>query len=218
MLNIIESPDSDGSSWLSDNPKYKKCVEELSSSDPRLRCRDPPNLQRYIPWPPPSTRVTVFEAQPVAGQQVWEQSDPNDPASLQKLLQKSLPGIADGRRVIILEGQAPSYIDVLGIHFKIHPAFFVDHERRWSDELPSAMQEHVSMKYFELIYLPPEMRGFSFCCAESGRPISATRVLGEFADTGILHRKCTIWRRKRSGGSGWDCKFRISATSTQNYS
>ncbi|KAK0704350.1 hypothetical protein B0H67DRAFT_557177 [Lasiosphaeris hirsuta] len=194
----------EGGSWLSDDPNYQNCIEKLLSSDPRLLHRDPPNMQRHIPWPPPHTRVSLFEAQS-DDRQFWKQERLIDAALLREVLRKPGSGAADGRRIIILEGQAPAFIDALGTHFGIHPGLWVDHERRWTEELPSAMQENVSMKYFELIYLPPEMRKFHVCCSESGRSISATRVLGEFMDTGILHRKCTVWRRQRSGGKGWDC-------------
>lgn len=200
-----ESPSLGGAIWISDNPEHQQLIEKLSASDPRLRYRDSPNVERHIPWPPPNTRVFMFEAQS-ARQEMWKQTELHDSVALRESLQNPSSQSADGRRIVILEGQAPVYIDVLTAHFGMHPAFFVDHERRWLDALPSAMLEHITMKYFELIYLPLEMREFSFCCAESGRPISATRVLGEFTDTGILHRKCTVWRRTRPGGGGWDCR------------
>ncbi|GAB1319543.1 hypothetical protein MFIFM68171_09753 [Madurella fahalii] len=131
--------------------------------------------------------------------------DWSDAKALQELLERQ-PHHLDtegGRRIVILESQAPAFIDVLGVYFGIHPAFFVDQERESVPEsfqatgdfemvaLPSTVRdsEHVSMKYYELIHVPPELRRFRAFCAESGRPLSTTRVLGQFTDTGTLHRK-----------------------------
>lgn len=210
----LDTPATDGS-WLSDDPQYQVWVEKLSSSDPRLRRRNPKGVLRRIPWPTPFTRMVVFEANS-AVKTTWQQTTFKDPAMFRESL--STPTDPNARRILLLEGQTPSYIGILGIHFGIHPTFFVDHERESIPEafqtdgeleiipLPSTLNEHVSMKYYELLYLPPETRGFRLFCAETGRGLSTTRILGEFSDTGALHRRCSVWKRARAGGKGWDCK------------
>jgi hypothetical protein len=69
-------------------------------------------------------------------------------------------------RVYILEGQNPDFIAALGEQFKMHPSFFMEHDRidviaqghgRESDAmvLPSAVaaSEYRTMKYYELLPL-----------------------------------------------------------------
>lgn len=207
--------------WLTDDPDYQKWVEALSSSDPRLKRRSPRNTLRRVPWPAPLLRLAVFETDACSpstgGQSKWRHTKFQEAESFRESL--SIPSDPDGRRIIVLEGQNPTYIGILGNHFSIHPSFFVSQERETTPEalncdaemettaLPSTITEHISMKYYVLLYLPPETRKFGLFCAETGRYISITRILGEFCETGLLHRRCTVWRRYRTAGQGWDCKF-----------
>ncbi|KAK3391239.1 hypothetical protein B0H63DRAFT_558071 [Podospora didyma] len=149
-----------------------------------------------------------------------------DPLDFQKYLKQQPNTTAnhlEGIRVIILEGQAPAHISALGTHFGTHPSFFVDHERGQSPEsfqaaaecdstaLPSVVRDYITMGYYEPISLPADLLRFHVFCAESGRHISMTRVFGKFAETGVLHRKGSVWRRARgndegtSSSKGWDC-------------
>ena len=198
------------SHWLSDDPEYQRILQRVALLDPRLGYRDPQMEKRGIKWAP-LTNVAIFEAQS-ASHSFIEPSIISDPVAFRESLDRQTD--PDGRRIIIIEGQCPAYIGAVGIRLKIHPTFFVDHERDTNPEalqyeeeydgitLPSVMKEHVSMKYYELIFLPEKARQFGVFCTETGRYISATRVLGKFAEAGILHRKCSVWRRRRSEGSG----------------
>ncbi|KAK0724321.1 hypothetical protein B0H67DRAFT_598002 [Lasiosphaeris hirsuta] len=164
-----------GGGFLSDDPHCQSLVKRLVSSDPRLGQRSEKNVIRQ-----------AQSASPL----LWERAEFSDHLTFREWLRSSSPS-PDGRRIIIVEGQPPVYIDAMVVHFGMHPAFFSNHERvRAPDvELPSIVKEH-----------------FRVFCAESGRPVGATRVLGEFTDTGILQRKCSVWRRQRPGeGGGWDC-------------
>jgi len=192
--------------WLSDDPHCQSLVKRLVSSDPRLGQRSEKNVIRQVPWPVLHTRVAAFKAQS-ASPLLWEQAEFSNHLTFREWLRSSSTS-PDGRRIIIVEGQAPVYIDAMVVHFGIHPAFFSDHERLGAPDvqLPSIVKEHVTMKYYEPIYLSEQLRQFRVFCAESGSPVGATRVLGEFTDAGILQRKCSVWRRQRPGdGGGWDC-------------
>ncbi|KAK0665637.1 hypothetical protein QBC41DRAFT_327455 [Cercophora samala] len=208
-----------GSVWLADCHRYRNVIESLASSEPRLRRRDPRIELKNIPWPFKNTRIAVLES-PSAGspfvRKPWQYIDP-EKFEL-SLCEESPSSGPDGRRIIIMEGQAPAYIGTLGTHFGIHPAFFVDHERDNAPEafksndayynisLPCVQKEHVTMRYYQLISLPNDLQSnFRVFCAETGRTVTTTRILGKFADTVCLHRKCSIWRRPREGGTGWDC-------------
>ncbi|KAK4659571.1 hypothetical protein QC762_111470 [Podospora pseudocomata] len=208
-----------GSVWLADCQQYRNVIESLASSEPRLRRRDPRLELKNIPWPFKNTRIAVLES-PSAGspftRKPWQCSDP---AKFRLSLTDESPASGpDGRRIIIMEGQAPAHIGTLGTHFDIHPAFFVDHERDNAPEafksndayynisLPCVQKEHVTMRYYQLISLPNDLQSnFRVFCAETGRTVTTTRILGKFADTVCLHRKCSIWRRPRENGTGWDC-------------
>jgi hypothetical protein len=197
--------------WLSNDPNYGSLIRDLCASDPRLRQRDIKSLERRTPWPAPRTRVALFEA-PVEepfGSPLFIHSA----VSLQKILDGSPEdGACNKRRLIVVEGLSPEYIDVLGPYFDTHPSFFADHER-WCGEavdaipLPTAIltQEHVRLEYVELIHLDERLLGkFRIFCAKTARAVSATRILGEFSDVGSLERKCSVWRRERLS-AGWDC-------------
>ncbi|KAK0729285.1 Utp11 protein-domain-containing protein [Apiosordaria backusii] len=206
-----------GSTWLADDPQYQNIIESLASSEPRLRRRDPRIELKNIPWPFKNTRIAVLESQSAG--HPFEKTLHHDPEKFKLSLSDETPASGpDGRRIIIMEGQAPAYIGTLGMHFGIHPAFFVDHERDNAPEafksndayynisLPCVQKEHVTMRYYQLISLPGDLQSnFRVFCAETGRTVTTTRILGKFADTVCLHRKCSIWRRPRQGGTGWDC-------------
>ncbi|KAK4188498.1 hypothetical protein QBC35DRAFT_382402 [Podospora australis] len=218
LIEAHKFPCEFGDSWLTDDLYYKQIVDSLSTCDPRLRRRDPrATFIKKIPWPLQRTRVTVLESQ-AAGHSFQERTVYNDPDTFRASFQNTTPASGpDRRRIIIMEGQAPAYIGTVGIELGVHPSFFVDHERDsnpeafqaaaayYSTPLPSVVKEHVTMRYYELVYMPEHVRRFRVFCADTGRPISVTRVLGDFADTGRAHRKVSVWRRQREGGTGWDC-------------
>ncbi|KAK4201783.1 hypothetical protein QBC40DRAFT_277535, partial [Triangularia verruculosa] len=208
-----------GSTWLSDDLDYQRTIESLAASEPRLRRRDPRIVLKNIPWPFNNTRIAVLESESSGLPFVKKPHQYNDPEKFKLSLSEETPASRpNGRRIIIMEGQAPAYIGTLGQHFGIHPAFFVDHERDNAPEafksndayynisLPSVQKEHVTMRYYQLLSLPNDLQNnFRVFCAETGRTVTTTRILGKFTDSVCLHRKCSIWRRPREGGTGWDC-------------
>ncbi|KAL8376858.1 hypothetical protein RB595_007811 [Gaeumannomyces hyphopodioides] len=174
------------------------------------------NTRQGIPWPNPNARLVVLES---GTEGVFGKPVGHGPLSLKVYLDSRAqsPSSADIRRVIIHEGLHPDFIAVLGAHFKIHPSFFVEHERvivnspqaSQGDDIPAIparLRQHYTMKYFELIRLPESVQGvFKMCCAMTGRHIGVTRIKGKFSEVGVVRRKCSIWRQASSTASGWDC-------------
>jgi len=143
------------------------------------------------------------------------------------------PGRTSGagrRRVYVLEGLGPGFVDALGRHFGLHPSVFVEHERvvvhnqthaGESDglPLPSCLRSrrHLALRYFEVMAFSEAPRSFRWVCADTGRHVGVSRDLrwetnqkddiDRFLDVGIVRRKCGIWHTTREDG-GWDCAYR----------
>jgi hypothetical protein len=143
-----------------------------------------------------------------------------DPSSLQAHLHQTVcsSNARPRRSVYILEGLCHDFIEVLGDHFKLHPAVFVAHDRlvelenRATGEggglpfLPSVIydRDHISLKYHEPLILLTQPTDFRNLCNTSGRHIAATRLMGKFSKVVAARRKCTFWSWKTESG-GWDC-------------
>ncbi|KAK8127218.1 hypothetical protein PG984_008326 [Apiospora sp. TS-2023a] len=203
--------------WLSAPGEYRDLVHQLCASDPRLKRRDPKAAGKHIPWSNVPGKVVMLagESNDTGFKQPVTYGTPQ---ALKEHLETRSPDTVN--RIYILEGQNPDLIASLGGYFRMHPSFFLDHERvdviaqgaaRESDAmtLPSMAlnQEHFCIKYFELVSLPASLRGtFWLQCAISGRHIGVTRIMGSFLDIGVVRRKCSVWRRRRSDSNGpWDC-------------
>lgn len=205
--------------WLSAPGEYRDLIHHLCDSDPRLRRRDPKAVKKHIRW------------NDVRGKVVMLANQANATEFEQPIMYDTLHGLKEHletrptdtlNRIYILEGQNPDLIASLGEHFRMHPSFFLQHERvdvdaqgatRESDimTLPSMAlnREHYCIKYFEVISLPASLHGtFRLRCTTSGRHIGVTRIMGSFLDLAVVRRKCSIWRRRRSKLDGaWDCKY-----------
>ena len=125
------------------------------------------------------------------------------------------------RSFYMLEALSHEFATVLGFHFQLHPALFLDHERlvalhnRATGEgggipfLPSTIhgRDYVSLKYHEPLLFSPLPTEFGNLCEVTGRHIAVTRIMGRFSEVGVARRKCTFWSRKTEAG-GWDCESR----------
>ncbi|KAI8633625.1 hypothetical protein F5Y19DRAFT_489092 [Xylariaceae sp. FL1651] len=203
--------------WLCRAGEYQDLVSDLCAADPRLRQRDEKAVRQKTPWPVHHARLVVLEC---SDGRTFGGPVEYTPQALRDCLesQRERSSPEDPSRVYILEGLHPSFITVLGDRFKMHPSLFTEHERvgvishtalRESDTgiLPAMTRtrEHYTMKYFELLRLPQEIRGrFEINCSMTGRHIGVTREKGQFSDVGTLHRKCSVWRRYHEHGQGWD--------------
>jgi hypothetical protein len=205
--------------WLTDNEEYQQLIKRLCGSDPRLRQRDPKANSRS-PWPPRPghCKVAVIASSPDGAYR-----DPihfRDPTHFKTYL-TGTPCEANSR-VIIMESMDRNFIGLLGAHFSIPPAFFAQHDRVTPPSIDSSLendsmalptstatQEHVILPYAEPICLEGNISGKNkIVCAETGRVIGATRTLGEFSNVYISSRKCSVWRRRRTGNElSWDCGY-----------
>lgn len=205
------------SSWLCAPGDYSTLTTKLTGSDPRLLKRDPKATRQGTPWQTALSQAVIL--QKPSNSQFSAPLAFSDGHSLAQFLQNDqLAQNPDTQQIIILQGLNPAFTAAVGSHFKMHPSFFVEHERVvvipsrdfGEDDgpiLPSSMTSrgHLTFKYYECFTMPESMTGiFNLCCADSGRHLGITRLAGEFSRIGMLRRKCSVWRRLRQGGTGWD--------------
>ena len=219
MASLTKNHDG---TWLCPDGEYGNVIKDLCSSDPRLRNRDWRAIRFGVPWPMQHARLLAFKVNPDSSVERVCEYDSAKPLKHHLRSRRTIPD-SDLGYVYILEGLQPEFVDTLGSHFRIHPSFFVEHERIVHfkedahldcerDILPSMnpAREHFVLRYFEAIRLPENVRGiFRLYCAETCRHLAVTRFMGQFSEVGVLRRKCSVWRRRRGSGKGWDCKLRI---------
>jgi hypothetical protein len=205
------------SSWLSGKGAYAKQVNARCASDPRLRYRDPKNIKQNIPWPHPHCRVVSLQASD-SGPFESSHTIPTVQHLRTQLETKSASN--NERRIFIVEAPSPEYIDAIGSYYQMCPSFFTEHlatvvfdntTNALSDGpvLPSVAitREHVTIPYFELCSIPSCIQNtFKLFCAVTGRHLGVTRYMRTFSSAGTLRRKCSIWKRDKLGGKGWDCE------------
>ncbi|KAM5349368.1 hypothetical protein ACJ41O_005873 [Fusarium nematophilum] len=197
-------------SWLSTVGDYDTLVHQLTASDPRLSRRDPKSkLRQKTPWVNAPARAVVLQA---ASNQPFRRPVVYTNAS--RLLESLCTDPPEGRRLVIMQGLNPAFVGAVGTCFRMHPSFFVEHERvvvvahttqTTESDAPVLVtgREHVTLKYYEAFELPDELMGmFKLCCADTGRHIGVTRLARSFSRIGVVRRKCAVWRRQREGG--WD--------------
>jgi hypothetical protein len=138
------------------------------------------------------------------------------------------------RRVILLEGLARNYVDVLGSHFNMDPSLFASQKRPNSWQLGTFNLERTSslpslndpMKSFMIRY--PELRHFPLLDDRTQlnsryvkdldghrrvdisrrtreKDLNRDREWGDFGTIGIVNRAASYWSRKYENGS-WDCE------------
>lgn len=198
---------------------YEKFQRSMCQADPRLgQLNQSAALSAWLPWHLARPRVVALHLGPDGSfVPVAEYSDSNE---LQAFLRQRTGSTGTPQcSVYILESLSREFITVLGEHFQLHPAVFVDHERlvAFSDRvtgegggipfLPSSIhgRDHISLKYHEPLLLSTLPTDFRNLCDTSGRHIAATRIMGKFSKVGVARRKCTFWSSKNKAG-GWDCE------------
>jgi hypothetical protein len=212
----------DPEAWLSAPGPYRGLVKELFTCDPRLRQQDPRKGRQGNVYP------TVCSPPNVLAMQLRPDGTWCEPVRIYEgsALDNHLSNVASRRATVqrwvyILEGLGPDFVRSFGTHFGLHPGIFVDQERvtvfdnhprvgeNDSGPLPSTLctREHISLKYYETLYLFPKPESYRIYCAATGRQIAASRATGDFSDVGITRRKVTFWSKVGKSGS-WNCKFR----------
>ncbi|KAL4875212.1 hypothetical protein BJY04DRAFT_167406 [Aspergillus karnatakaensis] len=193
---------------LEDDSPYATLSRALCAADPRLQ-------NWRVDTKPNPARVVALEIHPdQSAEWINEFIDP------QSLRDKLATPSTESSTVYILEGITPAFVDILGIHFDLHPSVFLDHERLVAlagsatgeaggiPFLASAAiqaRDHITMKYHEPLLLSPVPEQFRNFCEASGRHIAVTRILGAFSPVGLARRKCSFWSVPRTTGNGWDC-------------
>ena len=144
-----------------------------------------------------------------------------------------------GRRIILLEGVARTYVEVLGSHFNMDPRFFASQKRpnSWglaqvgverTPNLPSLNNPRRSfmIRYPELRYFPLDEDGLTqlddkyvkdldgirhIDIARRTREIDKRKDLksGAFSNIGAVGRAASYWSRKYDDG-GWDGKTLVA--------
>jgi hypothetical protein len=204
---------------------YEQFQRSMFQADPRLeQLNQSTASSTWLPWHLARPRVVALHlGRDGSFVPVAEYSDSNE---LQAYLRQRTGSTGTPQcSVYILESLSREFVRVLGDHFQLHPAVFMDHERlvalsnRNTREgggipfLPSSIhgRDHVSFKYHEPLLLSTLTTNFRNLCDTSGRHIATTRIMGKFSEVGVARRKCTFWSSKNKTG-GWDCESRLCMT------
>jgi hypothetical protein len=119
------------------------------------------------------------------------------------------------RRLYLLEGLPPNYVEILGSRLRIDPDVFARQidcgylsilkDARDIPLLPShpTSKHSFSLRYHELRDFGENIDSFELICANQPRRISTTKWKGKFDGIGIVRRKVTFWSRM-NGAEGWD--------------
>ncbi|KAF2435204.1 hypothetical protein EJ08DRAFT_580854 [Tothia fuscella] len=217
--NHGQQTNTSNQNWLSSPGPYQETIKKAINLNPSLAKEDPRNiytiprlgnsrlvcLDLELTGAPNLDRLKQREFSNVIDLKVYLDSYHSSP-----LLQH--------RRVYIMEGLDPDFVQVIGSHFSIDPSFFLYQERHprlevWdrgnhraiaTPRLPSLSDP----KQYVLQY--PEMRNFNNeliyyrnVCARTGRPILTIGFEGRLDPISTICRKCSIWTTTHPDGS-WD--------------
>lgn len=166
--------------WICSDGNYGKFAEDLCSSDPRLRRRDPMNESQHIHFPPTEpTGPQVILMQLKSNREVERAWPCTDGPSLRGHL--AHPTATCSNNIYLLEGLSPDFVGVVGHHFGIHLAFFEDHQRaarstyyakdRSTNDTvlqPSLRppDSYILVRYHETVHFDPTINGLdaTVCC------------------------------------------------------
>ncbi|KAG5657572.1 hypothetical protein KAF25_006136, partial [Fusarium avenaceum] len=178
---------------------YNDYVNDLTSSDPRLRRPDYEQHLPGIPWDSRivNSRILTFRE--------GEKPDVSISTAVKTgclrayLSQRDLNG-KPLRRAYIFEGMNKDVATVLGNHFWMDPSFFIEYHRtantvskkaRCNEILATSLatQPYISLPYRDLVALPRELVGyFGLSCSATRRMIEITRFNGEFDSVAYARR------------------------------
>lgn len=201
-------------SWLCGPGNYQLTVEEACLHDPGLLKPDRKNRRKTLGEA--QSRMAVLEY--VKGRRP-ECTDLPGPEQLRAyFLGQPDAGGAESRttkRVYLLEGLKPGFVDLLGTQFNLDPSMFKKQERTcvfssehdWANDnvpLPtSRASSYLQLHYFVVLNFGMPLPSFQVSCADTGRHIGANKMLDEFQSNAAIRRKTSFWSKKYEGG-GWD--------------
>jgi hypothetical protein len=186
----------------------------MSGYNPGLLEPDPMNKKKH-PLKKGLAQVVILEA-PASGVADFKQHDFRNVSELRKHFENDITSVPK-RRVYVMEGLAPDYIDVIGSKFFMDPSFFLRQERTcvWSNDFtptsdalsqPSLLspEKEFHLQYCELRQFTHVVDNVPYFCKRTGRHVGMTAARqAEESTTGILRRKVSWWCKKTDGG-GWD--------------
>lgn len=210
-------------SWLCSEGPYLEFIKRLTSRNPSICKPDPKNYR--IGSRVGTSRSVVLNVSPDHTVKPRHFSSITDLKTHFKQREKD---DAQGkqntsRRVYILEGLDPQFIEAYGSYFYMDPMLFVKQERNTVWNLRDIQEEfsdtaslpslHDPQRYFRLKYREMRKFGQDFnhwhtTCATSGSHIAAIGFERKLASVAAVERKCSFWFKDAPGGhGGWDGSF-----------
>ncbi|KAG4030587.1 hypothetical protein MFRU_011g00460 [Monilinia fructicola] len=207
-------------SWLCSEGPYLEFIEKLKSRNPSLCKPDPKNHR--IGSRVGTSRSVLLNICPdhtVTSQHF------NSISELKIHFKKRAENDGKGepntsRRVYILEGLDPQFVEAYGSYFFMDPMFFTRQERNtvwdmgdiqegFSDTpyLPSLdnPEKCFRLKYREMRKFGPDFDHWRMICATSGSHIAGIGFEWKLDSVAAVERKCSFWFRYDIGGlGGWD--------------
>lgn len=217
---------------LSSEGLYLKSVKAMCARNPTLRW----GHIEYAATPSEYGKATVLQ---LSGAHPLHAKRQDFKSSQELCTYLKANTVRSGRRVVLLEGVARNYVEVLGSHFNIDPRFFASqkHPDSWefaqvelerTDNLPSLNNPRRSfmIRYPELRYFKhrngltqldsqyvKDLDGIRHIdIARKTREINKLKDLrtGEFSNVGVVGRAASYWSRKFEDG-GWDGKSIVAS-------
>ena len=214
---------------LSSEGLYSESVKAMCVRNPALRW----GHIEYTATPAEYGKATVLE---LSGSHPLHANRKDFAGSKELSSYLKLNKVCSGRRVLLLEGVARTYVEVLGSHFNMDPRFFASHKRPNTCELAQVEVERTAnlpslnnpgksfmIRYPELRYFPLNDHGLTqiddqyvkdldgirrIDIARRTREINKLKDLrlGAFSNVGVVGRAASYWSRKDKDG-GWDGKY-----------
>ena len=204
---------TDDGRWLSAKGPYQDFIAKCCSLNPFLRKPDPRNHLIESR----TSRVSAIEFDDV---QDVHRVDFDDAERLSKYLEVQDGKTVHSRKLFILEGLDPNFVQVLGSYFAVDPSVILVQERYprlnlWDRNhggvvdptvLPSDVKSNArfNISYPELRFFGDDLKYFRTVCLVTGRPILSIGFEGGPDPVGAVCRRCAFWSRKTE--TGWECK------------
>jgi hypothetical protein len=216
----------DGGRWLCTEGPYLDYITKMDALYPGIG--DPGAQNEHISSRVGHSRSVLLELTP---DRTWTRQTFKNPVEIKTHFKDRSDGNLDQstglhRRIYILEGLDPNYVEAYGSYFFMDPRFFVRQERNdlWnledmkshSHDTPSLTslidpERCLRIKYREVRQFGPRLKHWRTTCAVTGRHIAAIGFEGKLDSIGAVARKFSFWSKEGKDGS-WDGKssqFRV---------
>lgn len=214
---VVSAANRNDGAWLCAAGPYLNFISHMNDVNPGIGLPDPKN--EYIGYRVGQSRSVVLE---LKSDVTWSckpfQNALEVKGHLRERSSTSMQAANPRKRIYILEGLDPQYVEAYGSHFFMDPSFFIRHERndlfnlKRSEfhihdppPLPSLKdpENYFRVKYREIRQFGPQLRDWRTTCALTGRHIAAIGFEGKLDTIGSIARKFSFWSQKYADG-GWD--------------